>query len=67
VAAVPAIDLLRQEQLLLVVATKPPRRQRGDLRGSVAKATETALDYQLTSNLYRKYVGMMRIALGAEP
>jgi hypothetical protein len=33
----------------------------------VAKATETALDYQLTSNLYRKYVGMMRIALGAEP
>jgi flagellar basal-body rod protein FlgB len=29
-----------------------------------AKAAQTALDYQLTSNLYRKYLGMMRIALG---
>jgi flagellar basal-body rod protein FlgB len=29
-----------------------------------AKAAETALDFQLTSNLYRKYLGMMRIALG---
>ena len=29
-----------------------------------AKAAETALDYQLTSNLYRKYLGMVRIALG---
>jgi hypothetical protein len=37
------------------------------LEEQMAKATETALDYQLTGNLYRKYVGMMRIALGAEP
>jgi flagellar basal-body rod protein FlgB len=37
------------------------------LEEQMAKATETALDYQLTSNLYRKYVGMMRIALGAQP
>ena len=29
-----------------------------------AKSAETALDFQLTSNLYRKYLGMMRIALG---
>jgi flagellar basal-body rod protein FlgB len=29
-----------------------------------AKAAETALDFQLTSNLYRKYLGMVRIALG---
>jgi flagellar basal-body rod protein FlgB len=29
-----------------------------------ARAAETALDYQLTSNLYRKYLGMVRIALG---
>jgi flagellar basal-body rod protein FlgB len=29
-----------------------------------AKAAQTALDFQLTSNLYRKYVGMVRIALG---
>jgi flagellar basal-body rod protein FlgB len=29
-----------------------------------AKAAETALDFQLTSNLYRKYLGMMRTALG---
>jgi hypothetical protein len=33
----------------------------------MAKATETALDYQLTSNLYRKYLGMIRIALGTQP
>jgi flagellar basal-body rod protein FlgB len=36
------------------------------LEEQMAKVTETALDYQLTSNLYRKYIGMMRIALGAE-
>jgi flagellar basal-body rod protein FlgB len=29
-----------------------------------AKAAQTALDFQLTSNLYRKYLGMARIALG---
>lgn len=29
-----------------------------------AKAAATALDFQLTSNLYRKYLGMVRIALG---
>ena len=28
------------------------------------KAAQTALDFQLTSNLYRKYLGMVRIALG---
>jgi flagellar basal-body rod protein FlgB len=28
------------------------------------KAAETALDFQLTSNLYRKYLGMVRVALG---
>ncbi len=33
----------------------------------MARRSQTALDYQLTSNLYRKYVGMMRIALGAQP
>ena len=33
----------------------------------MAKASQTALDYQLTSNLYRKYLGMLRIALGNEP
>ena len=37
------------------------------LEEQMAKATETALDFQLTSNLYRKYVGMMRIALGTQP
>jgi hypothetical protein len=29
-----------------------------------AKAAQTALDFQLTSNLYRKYLGMVRTALG---
>jgi flagellar basal-body rod protein FlgB len=29
-----------------------------------AKAAETAPDFQLTSNLYRKYLGIVRIALG---
>ena len=37
------------------------------LEEQMAKATQTALDYQLTSNLYRKYLGMVRIALGAQP
>ncbi len=37
------------------------------LEEQMAKATETALDYQLTSNLYRKYIGMIRIALGNQP
>lgn len=36
------------------------------LEEQMAKMTETALDYQLASNLYRKYVGMVRIALGGE-
>ncbi len=37
------------------------------LEEQMAKAGQTALDYQLTSNLYRKYLGMLRIALGAQP
>jgi flagellar basal-body rod protein FlgB len=36
------------------------------LEEQMAKATQTALDYQLISNLYRKYLGMVRIALGTE-
>ncbi len=37
------------------------------LEEQMAKVSQTALDYQLTSNLYRKYLGMMRIALGTQP
>ncbi len=37
------------------------------LEEQMAKASQTALDYQLTSNLYRKYLGMLRIALGTQP
>ena len=37
------------------------------LEEQMAEATETALDFQLTSNLYRKYLGMIRIALGTQP
>ena len=33
----------------------------------MAKATETALDFQLTSNLCRKHRGTIRIALGTQP
>jgi flagellar basal-body rod protein FlgB len=36
------------------------------LEEQMAKATETALDYQLSSNLYSKYLGMIRIALGTQ-
>ena len=36
------------------------------LEEQMAKATETALDFQLTSNLYRKYLGMIRTALGQQ-
>ena len=36
------------------------------LEEQMAKLSASALDYQLASNLYRKYVGMVRIALGTE-
>lgn len=36
------------------------------LEEQMAKATQTALDFRLTSNLYRKYVGMLRTALGTQ-
>jgi len=35
------------------------------LEEQTAKAGQTALDHQLASNIYRKYVGMFRTALGA--
>lgn len=35
------------------------------LEEQTAKAGQTALDHQLASNVYRKYVGMIRTALGA--
>jgi flagellar basal-body rod protein FlgB len=37
------------------------------LEEQMAKAGQTALDHQLTSNLYRKYLGMLRLALGSQP
>ena len=36
------------------------------LEEQAQKAAGTALDYQLATNIYRKYVGMVRIALGAQ-
>ena len=36
------------------------------LEEQMAKSAQTALDHQLASNLYRKYVGMVRIALGTQ-
>jgi flagellar basal-body rod protein FlgB len=36
------------------------------LEEQMAKASQTALDYQLTANLYHKYLGMMRLALGTQ-
>ncbi|MGI9435222.1 MAG: flagellar basal body rod protein FlgB [Geminicoccaceae bacterium] len=35
------------------------------LEEQTAKAATTALDHQLASNIYRKYVGMVKTALGA--
>jgi len=35
------------------------------LEEQTAKAGQTALDHQLASNIYRKYIGMFRTALGA--
>ncbi|MGI9502834.1 MAG: flagellar basal body rod protein FlgB [Geminicoccaceae bacterium] len=35
------------------------------LEEQTAKAGKTALDHQLASNIYRKYVGMIKIALGS--
>jgi len=36
------------------------------LEEQMAKMGRTAMDYQLSSNLYRKYLGMVRTALGRE-
>jgi flagellar basal-body rod protein FlgB len=36
------------------------------LEEQMAKLAGTALDYQLATNLYRKYVGMVRTALGTQ-
>jgi flagellar basal-body rod protein FlgB len=36
------------------------------LEEQTAKAGRTALDHQLASNIYRKYVGMIKIALGSQ-
>jgi flagellar basal-body rod protein FlgB len=36
------------------------------LEEQMAKVGQTALDHQLTSNLYRKYLGMIRLALGTQ-
>ena len=35
------------------------------LEEQTAKASRTALDHQLASNIYKKYVGMFKIALGS--
>lgn len=35
------------------------------LEEQTAKAGKTALDHQLASNIYRKYIGMIKIALGS--
>lgn len=35
------------------------------LEEQTAKAGRTALDHQLVSNIYKKYVGMIKIALGS--
>lgn len=35
------------------------------LEEQTAKASQTALDHQLASNVYKKYVGMFKIALGS--
>ncbi len=36
------------------------------LEEQTAKAGQTALDHQLATNVYRKYVGMFKIALGSQ-
>ena len=36
------------------------------LEEQMAKMSRTAMDYQLMTNLYRKYVGMVRTALGQQ-
>lgn len=37
------------------------------LEEQTAKAGRTALDHQLATNIYKKYVGMIKIALGSSP
>jgi flagellar basal-body rod protein FlgB len=63
------------EQVRIGLASRPaesvyetaPNGNAVVLEEQMAKASQTALDYQLTSNLYRKYLGMLRTALGTQP
>ena len=63
------------EQVRIGLASRPaesvyettPNGNAVILEEQMAKASHTALDYQLTSNLYRKYLGMLRIAVGNQP
>ena len=62
------------EQVRIGLASRPaesvyettPNGNAVILEEQMAKASQTALDYQLTSNLYRKYLGMLRTALGTQ-
>jgi flagellar basal-body rod protein FlgB len=51
----------RDQRLLFEVA---PDGNAVVLEQQIAKMSENNINYQLTSNLYRKYVGMVRTALG---
>ena len=59
----PASPLARDQATTFEVA---PNGNAVILEEQMAKVAETALDHRLTSNLYRKYLGMMRTALGRQ-
>lgn len=50
-----------------IEVTDAPNRPNGNavvLETELMKVSKTAMDYQLTTNIYRKYIGMFKTAIG---
>jgi flagellar basal-body rod protein FlgB len=58
-----AAEFAEREQQDIVEAT--PSGNAVDLEQQVAKLNETAVSHKLTTQLYRKYLGLVRMAAGA--
>lgn len=55
------------EQEVEIAVTDAPMRPNGNavvLETELMKVNKTAMDYQLTTNIYRKYISMFKTAIG---
>jgi flagellar basal-body rod protein FlgB len=62
-SARPATEFVEREQRDMAEAT--PAGNAVDLEEQMAKVTETAVSHKLTTQLYRKYLGLVRMAASA--